>query len=124
VHQVYYRDVHRHSIAAMAAVVQQAAEEGDAVAADILERAGAELASAASSVIARLGMRGEAFPIVLAGGIFKGIPWLVRDVIRRLGDIAPRSAIQVLAVEPAVGAVRLAIAAARGELRLPRYVQG
>ena len=42
---------------------------------------------AAASVIARLGMRGEAFPTILAGGIFRGVPSLARDVEARLvGD--------------------------------------
>ena len=122
VHQVYYRDVHRHSIAALAAIVHQAAVAGDAVAAEILSRAGVELASAAASVIGRLNMRGEAFPIILAGGIFQGVPSLVGDVSARLLEAAPRSEIRRLEVEPAVGAVRLALAAARGGLTLPTYV--
>jgi len=121
VHQVYYRDVQRHSIAAIASLVQQAAAEGDAVASEILSRAGTELASAASSVITRLGMRGEAFPIVLSGGIFRGVPWLVDTVTTRLVETAPRSEARLLDVEPAVGAVRLAIAAASGTLTIPAY---
>jgi hypothetical protein len=36
--------------------------------------------------------------------------------------VAPRADVRVLRVEPAVGAVRLAIAAARGEARVPTYV--
>src|SRR5437764_1008481 len=77
IHEIYYRDVHRHTIAGIAGLVQRAMDGHDAIAADILGRAGGELASAASSVIGRLEMRGNAFPTVLAGGIFRGIPWLV-----------------------------------------------
>lgn len=122
IHEIYYRDLHRHAIAGLAALVQRAADEGDAVAGQILGRAGTELASAAASVITRLGMRGETFPTVLAGGIFRGLPSLVRDVDNRLSEIAPRSTVHVLDVEPAVGAVRLALAAARGEVSVPAYV--
>jgi N-acetylglucosamine kinase-like BadF-type ATPase len=122
VHEIYYRDLHRRAIAGLAALVQQAADAGDAVAGQILARAGTELAAAAGSVIARLGMRGDAFPTILAGGIFRGVPSLVRDVETRLSEIAPRSRVQRLEVEPAVGAVRLALAAARGETRVPSYV--
>src|SRR5437764_143633 len=68
IHEIYYRDVHRHTIAGIAGLVQRAMDEHDAIAADILGRAGAELASAAASVIGRLAMRGDAFPTVLAGG--------------------------------------------------------
>ena len=122
IHEIYYRDVHRHTIAGIAGLVQRAMDEHDAIAAEILTRAGAELASAAGSVISRLEMRGDAFPTVLAGGIFRGIPWLVDDVTRRLSEIAPRTHVERLNVEPAIGAVRLALAAAHGSLALPIYV--
>ena len=122
IHAIYYRDVHRHAIAGLAGVVQQATDAGDAVASEILAHAGAELASAAASVINQLGMRGETFPTILAGGMFRGVPWLTRDVPARLSEVAPRSTVRVLEVEPAVGAVRLALAAARGTVDVPTYV--
>src|SRR5262245_24540811 len=122
IHEIYYRDLHRRAIAGLAALVNQAALAGDAVAAQILARAGTELASAASSVIARLGMRGDSFPTILAGGIFRGVPSLARDVEVRLSEIAPRSIVRPLQLEPAFGAVRLALAAARGEVKVPSYV--
>ena len=122
IHEIYYRDVHRHAIAGLAALVDQAAEAHDAVAGQILARAGAELTAAAASVITRLDMRGQMFPTILAGGIFRGVPWLATDVTARLSEVAPRSEVRLLDVEPAVGAVRLAIAAARGSVTLPTYV--
>jgi glucosamine kinase len=122
IHEIYYRDLHRHAIAGLAALVEDAAEAGDAVAAQILTRAANELAAAAASVITRLGMRGDAFPVILAGGIFRGIPSLVRDVEHRLSEAAPRATARLLTVEPAVGAVRLALAAARGPVTVPAYI--
>jgi N-acetylglucosamine kinase-like BadF-type ATPase len=122
IHEIYYRDVHRHTIAGIAGLVQRAMDERDAIAAEILRRAGGELASAAASVISRLQMRGDAFPTVLAGGIFRGIPWLAGDITKRLSEIAPRTHVQRLEVEPALGAVRLALAAAKGSLAVPTYV--
>ena len=122
IHEIYYRDLHRRAIAGLAALVHQAAANGDAVAAQILGRAGTELAAAAASVIARLGMRGDAFPTILAGGIFRGVPLLARDMETRLSEIAPRSTVRLLEAEPAVGAVRLALAAARGQVSVPSYV--
>jgi N-acetylglucosamine kinase len=122
IHEVYYRDLHRHAIAGLAPLVQRATEERDAVAAQILTRAGGELAAAAASVIERLHMRGEIFPTILAGGVFRGVPWLIQDVTVRLSEVAPRSEVRLLNVEPALGAVRLAVAAARGEARIPSYV--
>ena len=122
IHEIYYRDVHRHAVAGLAALVDHAAEAGDAVSGQILARAGAELTAAAASVITRLDMRGQMFPTILAGGIFFGVPWLATDVTARLSEVAPRSEVRLLDVEPAVGAVRLAIAAARGTVTLPTYV--
>jgi len=122
IHEIYHRDVHRHTIAGIAGLVQPAMVQRDAIAGEILTRAGVELASAAASVIARLEMRGDAFPTVLAGGIFRAIPWLVDDVTGRLSEIAPRTFVRPLDVEPAIGAVRLAIAAAHGSFAPPAYV--
>lgn len=120
--EVYERDMYRPVIAGIAALVRRAAESGDAVAADILARAGAELTAAASSVIARLGMRGDAFPTILSGGVFRGIPQLVEDVTARLSEVAPRSRVSLLDADPALGAVRLALRAARGQVTIPTYV--
>ena len=56
---------------------------------------------------------------MLAGGIFRAIPSLAGAVTSRLSEIAPRSDVQVLEIEPAIGAVHLALAAARGEVAIP-----
>jgi N-acetylglucosamine kinase-like BadF-type ATPase len=122
IHEIYYRDLRRHAIAALAGVVQQAQADGDAVAADILHQAGGELATAGASVVSRLQMRGAAFPFVLAGGIFKAVPWLADDVSRRLMEVAPRTTPELLRVEPAIGAVRLALAEAGGGAHVPAYI--
>jgi len=122
IHAVYDHGLPRRSIAGIASVVQRAHNAGDAIASQILDRAAEELTSAASSVITRLNMRGDEFRIVLAGGIFTGIPALVPNVTARLPEVAPRSRARLLDVEPAMGAVRLALAAMRGEAAVPAYV--
>src|SRR5919202_847998 len=58
---VYDREVPRMSVAALGPIVEHAAEQGDAVATRILERAAEELIQAALSVVTRLEMRGDAF---------------------------------------------------------------
>ena len=120
--EVYHRPQGRRAISSLAAVVDLAREEGDPVAMDIMTRAADELALAAASVIKRLEMRGEQFPILLAGGMLKESPWLASAVRERLAEVAPRSTVSLLTAEPAVGAVRLAMAHARGGVRLPPYV--
>jgi N-acetylglucosamine kinase-like BadF-type ATPase len=119
---IYHGGLHRYAIASIAPLVQEAADQGDAIAAEIVDRAAAELAAAASSVIVRLGMRGDPFPTILAGGVFRGLPSLVRLVSTRVAEIAPRSTVQRLEVEPARGAVTLALAAARGPVAIPAYL--
>ncbi len=118
---VYDREVPRVSVAAVGPIVQQVAEQGDAVATRILERAAEELVLAARSVAARLEMRGDAFTFYLAGGAFKVVPWLAQELSRRLAEVAPRCDVQLLDAEPAVGAVWLALAEARGGAQVPRY---
>ena len=122
VHVVYHRDVPRSRVATLGPVVQRLRDAGDAVAAQILEQASEELALAAASVAARLDMRGDAFPFILAGGAFRAAPSLAADLERRLPEIAPRSTVRLLTEEPATGAVRLAIEEARGGLQIPQYV--
>lgn len=122
IHVIYDTGLPRRTIAGIASVVQRASDAGDAIAADILERAAAELTAAASSVIGRLHMRGDDFRLVLSGGIFAAIPALVPNVSKRLREVAPRSRIRLLNIEPAMGAVRLAQAAARGEASIPLYI--
>jgi N-acetylglucosamine kinase-like BadF-type ATPase len=123
VREVYDRGLRRQSVAALGSVVDRARAEGDVVASDILNAAGQELTRAAGSVIERLQMRGQLFRTILAGGMFKVIPWLADDVIRRLAEVAPRTVVSRLEVEPALGAVHLALREARGGVRVPPYIE-
>jgi N-acetylglucosamine kinase-like BadF-type ATPase len=120
--EIYDRQLRHHALAQAARLVQQARDDGDAVAAGILERASDELVSAARSVVEQLGLRDERMHFVLAGGVFTGVPWLAEELGRRLPALAPRAEVKRLQAEPALGAVRLALAEAAGGLRLPRYV--
>lgn len=124
VREVYDRALQRQAIAALGTVVEGARAAGDIVAAEILNRAGEELTRAAASVISRLEMRGHAFGTVLAGGMFRVIPWLAADVTRRLAEVAPRTAVKTLDIEPALGAVHLALREIRSGVRVPPYVEG
>ena len=122
VYEVYYRDTRRRLIASLSEAVQASADEGDPVAREIIAAAAAELVIGARSVAERLEMRGAQFPLVLAGSIFRVLPALKADLIQRLAEVAPRSQPRLLDAEPALGAVRLALAEARGGARLPVYI--
>jgi N-acetylglucosamine kinase-like BadF-type ATPase len=122
IHEVYYRDTRRRAVAGLSAVVQQGADDGDVVARQILAEASDELALAVRSVATRLEMRGRQFPLILSGSLFRVLPTLLSDVLGRLAEVVPRSQAKVLDVEPAIGAVRLALAEARGGARIPQYI--
>jgi N-acetylglucosamine kinase-like BadF-type ATPase len=120
--EVYHQPQARRTIASLGTVVDGARKDGDPVAIDIMSSAADELALAASSVITRLDMRGEQFPILLAGGMLRESVWLSAELRRRLAEVAPRALVGPLTHEPAVGAVRLAIAEASGGARVPPYI--
>jgi N-acetylglucosamine kinase-like BadF-type ATPase len=119
---VYYRNLRPPAIAALATHVSQAAAEGDAVAREILSKGADELVGIAGSVMMRLRLREDAFTFVLAGGIFQAVPWLRDELKERLTALAPRSHVERLAVEPAMGAVQLAVAELQGGARIPTYL--
>lgn len=122
IHEIYYGGMRPGAIAALASEVQQAFAEGDRIAAGILENGVRELAASAASVVARLHLDDEPFTFVLAGGIFKAVPWMREQLIARLPRVAQQATIAHLIDEPASGAVRLARQVLTGGARVPVYV--
>jgi N-acetylglucosamine kinase-like BadF-type ATPase len=129
VSEIYHHPQGRRAVAALGPLVDRARADGDMVAGEIMVAASGELGLAAASVIARLEMRGERFPILLSGGMLKagaGKPetgsWLAAEVARRMAEVAPRGEVRSLIDEPATGAVRLALAEANGGVRVPPYI--
>lgn len=89
-------------------VVVQAAEEGDAVAREILTAAALALAELAVSVIRRLNFAGEEFILAKSGGVFGRSQLFDGPLDARLAQAAPRARIEALRTPPALGAARLA----------------
>lgn len=104
-------------IAQLAQTVGAAAAEGDAVARHLIAVAGHELTSAAESVVRRLVL--HAAPLWLAGGTLLGVEALRRAVVEEVARRLPDMTAEVLTVEPALGAVRLACDELAGRLALP-----
>jgi N-acetylglucosamine kinase-like BadF-type ATPase len=121
IHQVYHGTLRPAAISALAQCVMSAFSAGDAVAIGILRAAADQLESSALSVARRLDIVGSEFPFVLAGGIFRAVPWLEEELARRLPLASPRSRTVLLDIEPAAGAVRLALKEARGDYAVPAY---
>ena len=121
IHEVYQNNLRPAAIAALARAVQAASSEGDPAATGILGAAADELEASGVSVAKRLGLGADAFPFILAGGIFRAVPWLQDELQRRLPLAVPNSSARLLDREPAAGAVSFAIQEARGGARIPKY---
>jgi N-acetylglucosamine kinase-like BadF-type ATPase len=121
IHHVYNTNLKPAAIGALATCVQSAFSQGDQVALGILRGAANELEASALSVARRLELVGEPFVFILAGGIFRAVPWLEQELARRLPAAAPASRVRLLDREPAWGAVAIALEEARGGAAIPAY---
>ncbi len=121
IHEVYNANLRPAAIGALAQCVQSAFSAGDAVAVGILPAAVGELEASALSVARRLDLIGQPFAFILAGGIFRAVPWVQQELERRLPVASPESRVQLLDREPATGAVALALQEARGRAYVPAY---
>jgi N-acetylglucosamine kinase-like BadF-type ATPase len=122
VHPVYEGGMRPKTIAALAAIVGDAADAGDHVAQHIVDIGADELSSSAASVARRLELINVEIPLPLAGGIFRAVPRVRARVIERLGELLPKATPTLLTTEPATGAVRLAAALLAGDVRVPVYL--
>jgi N-acetylglucosamine kinase-like BadF-type ATPase len=119
VRQIYEGGTRPSAIAALARDVGEAADAGDGIAGHLVTVAAQELAKAAASVAKRLATESE--PVVLSGGTLLGLGQLRRQLTRELSRLLPSAAVIPLDAQPALGAVHLARAAARGALQVPAY---
>lgn len=92
-----------------APVIFQHAEDGDGVAAGLVDWAGVELGEMAAAVIRQLGIEAAAFDVVLAGSMFEGGPRLIEPMRRTIHRTAPRARLVRLTVPAVAGAVVLAM---------------
>lgn len=93
---------------ALLPVVVLAAEGGDALAAEILNRAGAELATLAKFVMRRLWPGNAAIRIAVAGGVFKHASMVRVVFANSLRAERPSASVNMHAVEPVLGALEIA----------------
>lgn len=97
----------------LAPLVLAVSDEGDAAAQAVVREAGAELGLNAAAVAQRLGLAGEPFALVLAGGVLAtGNALLVESLLAVVREAAPGVRPLVLNAPPAVGSVLLAMDAA------------
>ena len=102
----YDQELSRNRVADLASLVESASVDGDEAAENLMDQASKHLAKAARAVAGQLSFP-DRFPVVLSGGAFKACPSLGR----RLKDLlaSPEMEVRLLDVDPAMGAVTLAL---------------
>ncbi|MCZ2342300.1 MAG: N-acetylmuramic acid 6-phosphate etherase [Bacteroidales bacterium] len=105
---VVYRGSDRATIASLAPVVLAVADEGDAVAEDIVRNAAVELAAAAAAAARPLGF-GSPIPVALAGGLLVSSNSFRTRFLEALTHRGLQPDPVAVVAEPAEGAVRLAL---------------
>ncbi len=94
-----------------APIVFRVAQEGDAVARDLIHWAGCEIGEMANAIIRQLEFENLAFDVVMTGSMFEGGPMLTEPMRRTIQSFAPRARMVRLTVPPVIGAVILGMEA-------------
>jgi N-acetylmuramic acid 6-phosphate etherase len=109
---VYAMAADRAAVASLAEEVTRAADDGDAVAQEIVQRAAEDLSAMVGAVARKLDFSTAAFPLALAGGVLLGDKSLVGRLVAQIRasklDPDPVRSVE----EPVIGAVNLARAEA------------
>lgn len=101
--------IERSRLLSLCPLTFEAADAGDAVAAELVVKHGLALAEYATAAIRRFAMQDLEFDVVLSGSVFKGQgPLLIDTITWSVHRTAPRARIVRARFEPAVGAVLLA----------------
>jgi len=106
---IYSPQVDNSRIAGFAKFVVEAAQDGDAVATDILNEAGSELGLAACAVIEKLGLKRHKVPIGCVGSVFKAGEILTGPMIDTVHTIAPKAFLTEPEMAPAHAAALMAL---------------
>jgi len=106
---VYLEQISRRRIARVARTVDEQAEAGDRIAAEILWHAAAELADTAVDLVGELQMSALEFPLVLIGGVAHGSRIWRERLLARLALAAPGARPILPRIPPAAGAALLAL---------------
>ena len=90
-----------------APIVFRVANEGDAVAQDLVRWAGSELGMMAISVIRQLEMQRDSFDLVLAGTFYRGSPLVAEALAAQVLPEAPGARLTRLEAHPVIGGALL-----------------
>lgn len=103
----------------LAKVLFDVAAQGDHIATNLVQMHGQALGDYALVAARKVGIEREPFHLVLTGGVLRHPSALMRDaIIARVRETSPLVNVITDAMEPAIGAVMLALEAARIEVTL------
>jgi N-acetylglucosamine kinase-like BadF-type ATPase len=105
---IYSPQVDNTRIAGFAKYVVEAAQDGDAVAVDILNEAGSELGLAACAVIEKLGLKRSKVPIGCVGSVFNAGELLTKPMLEMVRTVAPKAFLTQPEMAPAHAAALMA----------------
>jgi N-acetylglucosamine kinase-like BadF-type ATPase len=101
---LYFRRVSPDFLRRLTPLIFRAADQGDAVARALVERAAEEVAVTALALLRRLGLTGVQADVVLGGSVFRTeSPLLLHGVTDRVQEAAPLARVVVPEIEPVVG---------------------
>lgn len=106
---VYAPTTHADDIALYCRIVFEAAQQGDAVALEIVNREGSELGVMATAVARKLGMTDAPFPIAWVGGAFQAGALLLDPMTAVLSEHVPYASLSAARETPVMGAARMAV---------------
>ena len=95
-----------------APIVFRVAQEGDAVARELIHWGGCELGELANAIIRQLEFENLTFDVVMTGSMFEGGPMLIDPMRETIHKLAPKARLVRLKVPPVIGAVILGMEAA------------
>lgn len=102
--------IDRHALAALAPLVLDAAEHGDASAKELAERGARELANMVAAVRTRLAIKaGDRWPVVPAGGLIQASAFFRERIVDAIVRTAPETEIGRPILPPSGGSLLLAL---------------
>jgi N-acetylglucosamine kinase-like BadF-type ATPase len=107
---VHTGELPEDALLGLTSVLFTVAADGDPIAADLVERQGAEICAMASAAMRRLDLPSAGTPVVLGGGLLEArSPLLTGAIERNLGAAAPGAVPLVVDIPPIAGAALLGL---------------
>ncbi|MGB9856813.1 MAG: N-acetylglucosamine kinase [Dictyoglomaceae bacterium] len=102
--KLYYYHEERYKALNLAPYLFKAIEEGDLVAKKIGERIVDETVKGVYALMKKLELMKEETPVILAGSLYKGAPWLKEYISAKIHIFADKAKVEILKIPPALGA--------------------